>query len=109
MRGYEVGAWGWMGTFNLQFGWWANLALLMTLRMASDRQPPRFGRSSVMAIVLLTLAFDATFWRTIPNDYQTLPIDAFGAGYYLWFASIAAGIGLLWWRYLAENRTRLLR
>jgi hypothetical protein len=107
MPGYEVGAWGWMGTFDLQFGWWANVALLMALRLASDRQPPGTGRTWAMTILLLALAVDAAFWRYIPNDYQTLPIDGFGPGYYLWFASIAAGVGLLWSRYLAERRIRI--
>ncbi|MBC7522575.1 MAG: hypothetical protein H7268_15970 [Sandarakinorhabdus sp.] len=104
MRGYEVGAWGWMGTFDLQFGWWANLALLVSLRLSSDRRPPPLGRARAITILLLALAFDATTWRYVPNDYRTLPIDAYGAGYYLWFATIAAGIGLLWWRYRAEQR-----
>ncbi len=104
MPGYEVGGVGWLGTFDFQFGWWANLALLVALRLASDRAPPGIGRTAAMTILLLALTVDATFWRQVTNEYQTLPIEAFGAGYYLWFASIAAGVALLWWRCLAERR-----
>jgi hypothetical protein len=86
-QGYIILGFGWLGPFDLQFGWFANPFMLWVIgRLLFDRRP-----GIIPAIVGLGLALTALAWKTTPrgdapgND----TICAWHAGFYLWIACAA--------------------
>jgi hypothetical protein len=83
-QGYVVFSFGWLGPFDLQFGWFANpLMLWVIVRLLFNRRPgiiPAFGG--------LGLALSALAWKTTPRG-DAPGVDTICArhsGFYLWIA-----------------------
>lgn len=85
---------GWLGLLVGQLGWFANIAFLASLGiLAFSRTRTLWG--SALSLVLTALAADGLLWHEMYGDNGSAPIQAFGAGYYLWFAAmVGAGTSL---------------
>lgn len=97
MNGLLVLQIGWLGPLAAEFGWFGNISLMILLiRMLWARKPTRLDLALAGASV--AAAIDAMFWREMYFDSGSKPIQAFGAGYYVWLSAIL--IPSLWtiWR-----------
>jgi hypothetical protein len=90
--GFGALAFGWMAILVGQFGWFANLPLLIGGILLLCR---RWIGALVCAILATLFALNSFFlyWQKVPADeaasrYSTL--DYLGAGFYLWLLSILA-------------------
>ena len=89
MRGGDMLAYGWLGPFALQFGWFANLALWPALfAIASYSGRARRWRPWLGGLLLL-LFVNSLFFRAVASDAGWHPVVAYGAGYFAWMAAVA--------------------
>ena len=99
MTGASIAGMGWLGPFDLQFGWYANplfaAALYVVLNEGSES-----GKSLIaLGTLLLLPTASAMFWRSVLLDEgggRARAVD-FHAGYFLWLSVMLMAAGLAIW------------
>ncbi|MCC2976509.1 hypothetical protein LK533_07455 [Sphingomonas sp. PL-96] len=98
--GWSILILGVLGFTVGKFGWFANLIIVPAWLWILVRPASQAGRQHSMrrgvAAMLTLLGVDALFWRDMYGDNGAIPIEAFGAGYYLWLISVFGTAALLW-------------
>jgi hypothetical protein len=94
--GWGILMMGWLGVLVLQFGWFANPVFVAALVLLATSKR-RTGWATLVSVLLACLIADALTWHEMYGDNGSVPIQAFGAGYYLWLATmIGAAVTLAW-------------
>ncbi|WP_454714543.1 hypothetical protein [Caulobacter segnis] len=94
---------GWLGALVGQFGWFANLGFLASFGLSLGKRDPS-GLDLTASVLTLAAAIDALFWRRLYGDNGSVPIEAFGAGYYVWFVAIVGMAGWVIWLWTRTRR-----
>jgi uncharacterized membrane protein len=84
-------AFGWMGIFMSSFGWFANVAAVLSAWWLTLGEHKASRISAVIALIFLIDAFFLTYDYRQINYASPLPLIKFGDwgfGFYLWAASI---------------------
>ena len=103
--GYRMLYLGWMGVFDLQFGWLANpLLLLATVLLVIEGASKWLVKST--GVLLGILLLDALTWREMYYDEGTRPLIAYFAGYYCWVVAVGLGAAALIAKPLPRNARR---
>lgn len=92
-----------LGVLTGQFGWFANLGFLASFGLSLGARPPTW-LDLTAAVLTLAAAVDALFWRKLYYDSGSVPIQAFGPGYYLWLTSIVVMAGWMIWLWIQSRR-----
>lgn len=95
-QGEVLGYWlfitGWMGFAVFQFGWYANLVMLLGVLLMNHL--PR--RAALLALTGIVLATQSFWLHALPGDAVRMDITGLSAGFWLWYASmLLLGIGIL--------------
>ena len=85
---------GWLGIFAFQFGWFANILLIIGIALLLAKEC-RGRPSRLVAGGLLVLSMNALFWGEMYYSNETRPIETYYLGYYFWFlANVIAACAL---------------
>ena len=103
MQGWVVLLIGGLGPMAWQFGWFANIGLLL---MTASPFTFRSSRLTDLALALATLvcAADAFLWRAMYDDRGETPISSFGVGFYAWQIVIIGSAATTFWYWLTPAR-----
>jgi hypothetical protein len=93
---------GWLGVFEGQFAWYANLIIWLSVAELTRVKLHGPIHSLTVGSILLICFAQAAFWRSIDN-YE---IAAFGSGYYCWMSAVGVAGSALVLRWLVERRSR---
>ena len=105
--GFRILIIGWLGALIGQFGWFANLFLLVSIFLLLFRRWIGALISSLLALVIALQTFMLFSQKVPANEAATRQLDLLSlkVGFYLWLASmICLGIGAL----ILRNRERPL-
>lgn len=94
-QGWMVLAFGFLGIFNWQFGWFANWVFLPATIAGMIWTHPSRRRRVVVLFLLIPPVIGAMLWREVAYDDGRHAIARFGAGYFVW---IAAMLGCVVWQ-----------
>ncbi len=105
MPGWAVLLIGGLGPMVWQFGWYANIGLLL---MSASPFTFRSTRLTDLALAMATLACaaDAFFWRAMYDDMGETPISSFSVGFYAWQIVIIGSAATTFWYWLMPARAR---
>lgn len=79
--GYWVFLTGWMAFALLQFAWYSNLLLLLSI-LLMQRYP---NRAMLLAVVATLLAGQAFWFESIPGEAAVMQITELGSGFWCWY------------------------
>ncbi|MEO6215656.1 MAG: hypothetical protein ABIO86_06475 [Sphingomonas sp.] len=88
-RGWSLLLIGWMGFINMQFGWFANVPFLLSMRAAIDRDRPPTRAFLVAGVMIALPAIQTLGWTEVQTDSGRFPV-VIGPGYYLWLTALFA-------------------
>ena len=80
---------GWLGIFNGQFGWFANLPFLLSMPAAIGRRQPPTLLFLFASLAIALPAIQTLGWTDVQTDSGRFPV-AIGPGYYLWLVALLA-------------------
>lgn len=90
--GYWLFITGWMGFAVFQFGWYANLIMLLGVLLMNHL--PK--RASLMALAGIVMATQAFWLHALPSDSVKMEITGLAPGFWLWYLSmLLLGIGIM--------------
>lgn len=95
-QGEVLGYWlfitGWMGFAVFQFGWYANLVMLLGVLLMNHL--PK--RASLMALLGIVMATQAFWLHALPSDSVKMEITGLAPGFWLWYSSmLLLGVGIM--------------
>lgn len=82
--GYWVFLTGWMAFALLQFAWYANLLLLLSI-LLMQRYP---NRAMLLAVGAVLLAGQAFWFESIPGETALMQITELGSGFWCWYSGM---------------------
>ena len=91
VEGYWVFATGWMGFTVLQFAWYANLLMLLSVTIMYSSPIWSAGLAG-LGVIIATQAF---WFNAIPSGEVDMPILHLGTGFWCWYGSmLLLGLGV---------------
>jgi len=98
--GWSLLAIGWLGIFNGQFGWFANLPFILSVPVAIARRQPSTPLFLFACVAIVLPAAQTLGWAEVQTDSGRFPV-VIGPGYYLWLTALLAQAAWLFCRALS--------